>query len=208
MLQGPCRALLADLSANNHKMMRTANGWFSFFMAVGNVLAYAAGSYSKLYKILPFTKPKACVTDCTNLKSCFVIDIILHVGLPCKAPRWVFGVDTPMLKSAIIEAIPLERRSKELRVGFNYLFGMALRGCKDVHRNCCAAHHKGSGVGIPTVAVMQLLERKSSDLSFTSVIKELLSYVQGWAPRTYPYTIPPRSHSLVNDVVRGNGSSA
>ncbi|GLT41435.1 hypothetical protein SLA2020_155010 [Shorea laevis] len=77
MLQGPCRALLADLSANNHKMMRTANGWFSFFMAVGNVLGYAAGSYSKLYKALPFTKTKACDTDCANLKSCFVIDIIL-----------------------------------------------------------------------------------------------------------------------------------
>lgn len=77
MLQGPCRALLADLAGNNHKKMRTANGWFSFFMAVGNVLGYAAGSYSKLYHIFPFTKTIACDIYCANLKSCFLIDIIL-----------------------------------------------------------------------------------------------------------------------------------
>ncbi|XVF63258.1 hypothetical protein PTKIN_Ptkin09bG0073200 [Pterospermum kingtungense] len=77
MLQGPCRALLADLSANNHKRMRTANGWFAFFMAVGNVLGYAAGAYSHLYKIFPFTKTKACDIYCANLKSCFTIDILL-----------------------------------------------------------------------------------------------------------------------------------
>nr|POE86287.1 sucrose transport protein suc2 [Quercus suber] len=34
MLQGPCRALLADLSANDQKRMRIANNMFSFFMAV------------------------------------------------------------------------------------------------------------------------------------------------------------------------------
>ncbi|GLT44414.1 hypothetical protein SLA2020_183160 [Shorea laevis] len=77
MLQGPCRALLADLSANNHKMMQTANGWFSFFMAIGNVRGYLAGFYPKFYKILPFTKTKACDINCANLKSCFLINIIL-----------------------------------------------------------------------------------------------------------------------------------
>ncbi|KAK6246494.1 hypothetical protein SCA6_009584 [Theobroma cacao] len=77
MLQGPCRALLADLSANDHKKMRTANGWFSFFMAVGNVLGYAAGSYSHLYRIFPFTRTKACDVYCANLKSCFTIDIMI-----------------------------------------------------------------------------------------------------------------------------------
>ncbi|XVE60816.1 hypothetical protein DITRI_Ditri05aG0157200 [Diplodiscus trichospermus] len=77
MLQGPCRAFLADLSANDHKKMRTANGWFSFFMAVGNVLGYAAGSYSHLYKIFPFTRTKACDVYCANLKSCFTIDIMI-----------------------------------------------------------------------------------------------------------------------------------
>ncbi|XP_042960502.1 sucrose transport protein SUC2-like [Carya illinoinensis] len=43
MLQGPCRALLADLSWNDQKRMRTSNAFFSFFMAIGNVLGYTAG---------------------------------------------------------------------------------------------------------------------------------------------------------------------
>ncbi|XP_031116283.1 sucrose transport protein-like [Ipomoea triloba] len=81
MLQGPCRALLADLSGGRAKRMRTANALFSFFMAVGNVLGYAAGSYSRLYKIFPFTKTKACDVYCANLKSCFFISVTLLLSI-------------------------------------------------------------------------------------------------------------------------------
>ncbi|KAL0326290.1 UNVERIFIED_CONTAM: Sucrose transport protein SUC2 [Sesamum radiatum] len=77
MLQGPCRAFLADLSGGNARRMSTANALFSFFMAVGNVLGYAAGSYTSLYKIFPFSKTKACDLYCANLKSCFFISIAL-----------------------------------------------------------------------------------------------------------------------------------
>ncbi|WCJ44111.1 Sucrose transport protein [Euphorbia peplus] len=77
MLQGPCRALLADLSGTNQKKTRLANALFSFFMAVGNVLGYAAGSYTHLYKIAPFTMTKACDVYCANLKTCFFISIAL-----------------------------------------------------------------------------------------------------------------------------------
>ncbi|KAK4413326.1 Sucrose transport protein SUC2 [Sesamum alatum] len=77
MLQGPCRAFLADLSCGNARKMSTANSLFSFFMAVGNVLGYAAGSYTHLYKVFPFSKTKACDSYCANLKSCFLISIAL-----------------------------------------------------------------------------------------------------------------------------------
>lgn len=77
MLQGPCRAFLADLSGDNHKRMRVANFSFSFFMAVGNILGYGAGSYQNLYKFLPFTKTTVCDVYCANLKTCFIIDIVL-----------------------------------------------------------------------------------------------------------------------------------
>lgn len=77
MLQGPCRALLADLSGGNARKMSTSNALFSFFMAVGNVLGYAAGSYTHLYKIFPFSKTSACDVYCANLKSCFFISIAL-----------------------------------------------------------------------------------------------------------------------------------
>ncbi|TYH12016.1 hypothetical protein ES288_A06G032600v1 [Gossypium darwinii] len=74
--QGPCRALLADLTGKDHRRTRVANAYFSLFMAVGNVLGFATGSYSGWYKILPFTMTDACDVDCANLKSAFFLDII------------------------------------------------------------------------------------------------------------------------------------
>ncbi|KAL9447008.1 hypothetical protein AB3S75_014637 [Citrus x aurantiifolia] len=46
MTQGPCRALLADLTGKDHRRTRVANAYFSLFMAVGNILGYATGSFS------------------------------------------------------------------------------------------------------------------------------------------------------------------
>lgn len=89
MLQGPCRALLADLSENNQKKVRTANNFFSFFMAIGNVLGFLAGSYSKLHKIFPFTTTKACDLYCANLKSCFFFSILLLITLTVIALSYV-----------------------------------------------------------------------------------------------------------------------
>lgn len=80
-LQGPCRALLADLSGESPKRMRTANAFFSFFMAVGNVLGFASGSYTHLYKLFPFTRSQACDVYCANLKSCFFLSITLLLTL-------------------------------------------------------------------------------------------------------------------------------
>ncbi|CAH2066825.1 unnamed protein product [Thlaspi arvense] len=76
-LQGPCRAFLADLAAGDAKRTRVANAFFSFFMAVGNVLGYAAGSYTNLHKIFPFTMTNACDLYCANLKTCFFLSITL-----------------------------------------------------------------------------------------------------------------------------------
>ncbi|CAA3012943.1 sucrose transport -like [Olea europaea subsp. europaea] len=81
MLQGPCRAFLADLSGGNARRMSMANALFSFFMAVGNVLGYSAGSYTHLYKMFPFSKTKACDVYCANLKSCFFLSIALLITL-------------------------------------------------------------------------------------------------------------------------------
>ncbi|VVA94975.1 unnamed protein product [Arabis nemorensis] len=76
-LQGPCRAFLADLAGGDAKKTRVANSFFSFFMAVGNVLGYAAGSYTNLHKMFPFTMTKACDIYCANLKTCFFLSITL-----------------------------------------------------------------------------------------------------------------------------------
>ncbi|XP_065851130.1 sucrose transport protein SUC1-like [Euphorbia lathyris] len=89
MLQGPCRALLADLSGSSQEKTRIANALFSFFMAVGNVLGYSAGSYNRLYKMFPFTKTMACDVYCANLKTCFFISIALLLSLTIFALTYV-----------------------------------------------------------------------------------------------------------------------
>ncbi|KAG6432684.1 hypothetical protein SASPL_104268 [Salvia splendens] len=93
MLQGPCRALLADLSGGEARRMSTANTLFSFFMAVGNVLGYAAGSYTHLYTIFPFSKTDACEVYCANLKTCFIIAIFLLISITVMA--LFFVTETP-----------------------------------------------------------------------------------------------------------------
>ncbi|KAL0392172.1 UNVERIFIED_CONTAM: Sucrose transport protein SUC4 [Sesamum radiatum] len=83
MTQGPCRALLADLTGKDHRRTRVANAYFSLFMAVGNVLGFATGSYSNWFKILPFTLTSACNVSCANLKAAFIIDIIFILITAC-----------------------------------------------------------------------------------------------------------------------------
>jgi solute carrier family 45 protein 1/2/4 len=73
--QGPCRALLADLTGKDHRRTRVANAYFSLFMAVGNILGFATGSYSGWFKVFSFTLTSGCNPDCANLKSAFLIDI-------------------------------------------------------------------------------------------------------------------------------------
>lgn len=77
IIQSPCRALLADLSEGNDAMVTIGNALFAFYMAVGNILGYAAGAYLNIYHILPFTKTEACDIYCANLKTCFLISILL-----------------------------------------------------------------------------------------------------------------------------------
>ncbi|XP_010675270.2 sucrose transport protein SUC2 [Beta vulgaris subsp. vulgaris] len=103
MVQDPSRAFLADLSRHDHRKMRMANGFFSFFMAVGNILGYGAGSAPALYKIVPFTKTTACDTYCANLKTCFMIDILLLVIVVVIA---LVAVDEPPIDDIIDDGIP------------------------------------------------------------------------------------------------------
>ncbi|KAI4992590.1 hypothetical protein ZWY2020_057792 [Hordeum vulgare] len=75
--QGPCRAFLADLTENDPRRTRIANAYFSLFMALGNILGYATGAYNGWYKIFPFTITGSCGVSCANLKSAFLLDIII-----------------------------------------------------------------------------------------------------------------------------------
>lgn len=58
-----------------HRRTRIANAYFSLFMAVGNVLGFATGSYSGWFTIFPFTVTSSCSVNCANLKSAFFLDV-------------------------------------------------------------------------------------------------------------------------------------
>mgnify|MGYP002776171907 FL=1 len=64
-------------AGKNQKRTRRANSFFSFFMAVGNVLGYAAGSVENWYRIFPFSRTDACGMSCANLKCAFLIGILV-----------------------------------------------------------------------------------------------------------------------------------
>ncbi|KAG7942394.1 hypothetical protein I3843_16G100000 [Carya illinoinensis] len=107
MTQGPCRALLADLTGKDHRRTRVANAYFSLFMAVGNVLGFATGAYSGWYKIFTFTFTSACDVNCANLKSAFLIDIAciaittyISIAAAQEVPLGPSDRSTPFLEDA------------------------------------------------------------------------------------------------------------
>ncbi|CAL0316705.1 unnamed protein product [Lupinus luteus] len=116
MLQGPCRAFLGDLSAGDQSKIRTANSIFSFFMAIGSILGYAAGSYSRLYRVFPFTETKACNVYCANLKSCFFIAITLLLVLVIIA--CVYVKEIPLTSLTVVNDNVDEPNTSCLRLMF------------------------------------------------------------------------------------------
>ncbi|XP_050365261.1 sucrose transport protein-like [Argentina anserina] len=122
MLQGPCRALLADISGSDTQKMRTANALFSFFMAVGNILGYAAGSLKGLHKVFPFTTTKACDIYCANLKSCFFLSICLLLVLT-------------ILALTIVKERPLDKIATETEEGGLLFFGEILRSFQQLKKS-------------------------------------------------------------------------
>ncbi|KAJ7965842.1 Sucrose transport protein [Quillaja saponaria] len=104
--QGPCRALLADLTGKDHRRTRVANAYFSLCMAVGNILGYATGSYSGWYKILPFTLTSACNISCANLKSAFFLDVAFIAITTCASISAVQELPLHLRERASVEEGP------------------------------------------------------------------------------------------------------
>ncbi|XP_057416513.1 sucrose transport protein SUC3 isoform X2 [Lotus japonicus] len=73
-VQGPARALLADLSGPDQR--NVANAVFCAWMAVGNILGYSSGSSGKWNKWFPFLTNRACCEACGNLKAAFLVAVV------------------------------------------------------------------------------------------------------------------------------------
>ncbi|KAI7993832.1 Sucrose transport protein SUC3 [Camellia lanceoleosa] len=73
-VQGPARALLADLSGPEQR--NSANAIFCSWMAVGNILGFSAGASGNWNRWFPFLKSRACCDACGNLKAAFLVAVV------------------------------------------------------------------------------------------------------------------------------------
>lgn len=118
-LQGPCRALLADFTGKDQTRNRRANAFFSLFMALGNILGFATGAYGGWYKVLPFTKTAACGSACANLKSAFLLGVIMLLATTFLSVTAASEIPyDPVRKHSIVKSVtPLLSDSSSSVVG-------------------------------------------------------------------------------------------
>ncbi|KAL3511150.1 hypothetical protein ACH5RR_030551 [Cinchona calisaya] len=73
-VQGPARALLADLAGPDQR--NSANAIFCSWMAVGNILGFSSGASGNWHRWFPFLLSRACCEACGNLKGAFLVAVV------------------------------------------------------------------------------------------------------------------------------------
>ncbi|KAL4280759.1 hypothetical protein GQ457_03G012040 [Hibiscus cannabinus] len=91
-VQGPARALLADLSGPDQH--NSANAIFCLWMAVGNILGFSAGASGSWHRWFPFLKSRACCEACANLKAAFLVAVVFL--LFCTIVTLCFAKEVPL----------------------------------------------------------------------------------------------------------------
>ncbi|XP_047084716.1 sucrose transport protein SUT1-like [Lolium rigidum] len=89
-VQGPARALMADLSGKHGPS--AANSIFCSWMALGNILGYSSGSINNWHKWFPFLRTRACCEACANLKGAFLVALFLCL---CLLITLIFAKEVP-----------------------------------------------------------------------------------------------------------------
>lgn len=95
-VQGPARALMADLSGKYGPS--AANSIFCSWMALGNILGYSSGSTDKWHKWFPFLRTKACCEACANLKGAFLVAVLFLCM--CLVVTLIFAKEVPYKRIA------------------------------------------------------------------------------------------------------------
>ncbi|PKA50730.1 Sucrose transport protein SUT1 [Apostasia shenzhenica] len=77
VVQGPARAMMADLSGKHG--CRAGNIIYAFWMAAGNILGYSSGASANWHKWLPVLVTNSCCEACANLKGAFLVAVVFLV---------------------------------------------------------------------------------------------------------------------------------
>lgn len=93
-VQGPARALLADLAGPHQR--NSANAIFCSWMAVGNILGFSSGASGKWLRWFPFLRTKACCEACGNLKGAFLVAVVFLIF--CTLVTLYFAKEIPLAK--------------------------------------------------------------------------------------------------------------
>nr|GMD24209.1 sucrose transport protein SUC3 isoform X1 [Ipomoea batatas] len=105
-VQGPARALLADLSGPDQR--NTANAVFCSWMAVGNILGFSAGASGNWHRWFPFLMSRACCEPCGNLKAAFLIAVVILALCTLVTLHFAKEVPlTPNLSPRLADSSPL-----------------------------------------------------------------------------------------------------
>ncbi|WOL00635.1 sucrose transport protein SUT1 isoform X2 [Canna indica] len=116
-VQGPTRALMADLSSQHGTS--AANAIFATWMAVGNILGYSSGSSGGWHKWFPFLMTNACCEDCANLKGAFLVAVVIL--LLCLTVSLIVAKEIPL------SDIEGEDKKKETACGVIFEFFKAFK---------------------------------------------------------------------------------
>ncbi|KAF5198345.1 Sucrose transport protein suc3 [Thalictrum thalictroides] len=93
-VQGPARALLADLAGPHQR--NSANAIFCSWMAVGNILGFSSGASGKWLRWFPFLRTKACCEACGNLKGAFLVAVVFLTF--CTLVTLYFAKEIPLAR--------------------------------------------------------------------------------------------------------------
>ncbi|KAK8956916.1 Sucrose transport protein SUC3 [Platanthera zijinensis] len=100
-VQGPARALLADLSGPDQR--NSANAIFCSWMAVGNILGFSSGASGNWHRLFPFLATRACCDACLNLKAAFLVSMVFLMF--CMLVTIYYAKEVPL------KVMPLQRLS-------------------------------------------------------------------------------------------------
>lgn len=94
-VQGPARALLADLAGSEQR--DTANSIFCLWMAVGNIMGFSTGASGNWHKVFPRVMTKACCEKaCGNLKAAFLVAVVFL--FMCTLVTVFFAKEIPLVR--------------------------------------------------------------------------------------------------------------
>lgn len=158
-VQGPARALLADLAGPDQR--NSANAIFCSWMAIGNILGFLSGSSGNWHRWFPFLTTRACCEACGNLKAAFLVAVLFLTF--CTLVTLYFAKEIPLAPKQhhrLLDSAPLlddpqqdgidNSESKVLRNLVDHKVGKSVEGTFEMNRGTATVNTNAEEDGVET----------------------------------------------------------